>query len=105
MPVILTDAAHNWKARAELTPQYFKENYGQISKEINGVSYKLVVEFCPNLRTCISFGRSQLNSANWDLLIADNYRALKKKVSFLAWPLLVYGKIAGSIINKQEDVV
>jgi histone arginine demethylase JMJD6 len=54
---------------------------------------------------CISFGRSQLNAANWDLFIADNYRALKKKISFLASPILAYGKIAGDMMNRQESKI
>ncbi|MVN20834.1 cupin-like domain-containing protein [Mucilaginibacter arboris] len=259
VPVVLTDAARNWKAMGKLTPQFFKENYGNLTKEIKGVAYKmadvvdmimkatpenqapypynfnlkqyfpeLLTDFTPeilysksdrinhpllpqfllhgttpyeiflggkgsffpflhidalNLHTqitqvygskdfilyppeqtpylypnannakfswvdifnpdykkhplfkeakplkftlnegetllfptgwwhstqihepCISFGRSQLNAANWDLFIADNYRALKKKVSVLASPLLVYGKIAGGIINRQESLI
>jgi histone arginine demethylase JMJD6 len=258
IPVVLTDAARDWGAMAKLTPQYFKENYGHISKEINGVNYKmadvvdmiiqatpekqapypynfnikkyfpeLLQDFKPeilysksdrinhpllpkilfngttpyeiflggkgsffpflhidalNLHTqitqiygskdfilyppeqtpylypnadnkkfsrvdifnpdyekyplfkkakplkftlneretllfptgwwhstqihepCISFGRSQLNAANWDLFIADN-KAMKKKISFLASPLLAYGKIAGGIMNRQERKV
>lgn len=259
VPVVLTDAARNWKAMGKLTPQYFKENYGQVAKEINGVSYQmadvvdriiaaspenqapypynfnikqyfpeLLPDFEPeilfsksdrinhpllpklllhgttpyeiflggqgsffpflhidalNLHTqitqiygskdfilyppeqtpylypsadnpkfcrvdifnpdyekyplfkkakpvkftldegetllfptgwwhstqihepCISFGRSQLNASNWDLFIADNYRAMKKRVSFLALPLLFYGKIAGSMMTRQEEPV
>lgn len=54
---------------------------------------------------CISFGRSQLNAANWDGFISDNYLALKKRISFFASPILAYGKIAGSIINKQESKI
>lgn len=259
IPVVLTDATNNWNAFGKLTPQFFKENYGNVSKEVKGISYKmadvinlilqgnlgkkvpypynfdleqvfpeLLDEFMPeilysksdrinhplvpkilqrgttryelffggkgsffpflhidalNLHTqitqiygskdfilyppeqspymypsegnrkfscvdiynpdfqehplfknaqptrvtvnqgetiifptgwwhstqihepCISFARVHLNAANWDLFIADNYRALKKRVSFLASPLLVYGKIAGSIIKKQEESV
>lgn len=51
---------------------------------------------------CISFARSHLNAANWDLFIADNYRALKRRISVLASPILVYGKIAGDMMNRQE---
>ncbi len=41
IPVVLTDAARNWKGMGKLTPQYFKENYGEVTKEIAGVKYKL----------------------------------------------------------------
>lgn len=51
----------------------------------------------------ISFGRSQLNATNWDSFIHDNYLALKKKIGFLASPLLVYGKVVGGIMNRQES--
>lgn len=257
VPVVLVDAAHNWKAMGKLTPQYFKEKYGNVTKKIQGVDYKmadvvdlimqaspenkapypynfnlkkffpeLLPDFKPeilysksdrinhpllpkiflhgttpyeiflggkgsffpflhidalNLHTqitqiygskdfilyppeqtpylypskenpkfswvdvfnpdyekyplfkkaqplkftlnqgetllfptgwwhttqinepCISFGRSQLNASNWDNFIEDNYLAFKKKVSFLASPILTYGKIAGNIMNKQES--
>lgn len=50
----------------------------------------------------ISFGRTHLNAANWNGFIDDNYRAMKKRISYLAAPVLAYGKIAGKIIDRQE---
>jgi histone arginine demethylase JMJD6 len=41
LPVILTDAAKDWKAMGKLTPAFFKENYPHITKTINGVTYKM----------------------------------------------------------------
>lgn len=51
----------------------------------------------------ISFGRTHLNAANWAGFITDNYHAMKKRISYLAAPVLAYGKIAGSIMNQQES--
>jgi hypothetical protein len=50
---------------------------------------------------CISLGRAQLNSINWDNFINDRYVNWKKKISFAAAPVLAYGKIVGSIMNAQ----
>lgn len=259
VPVVLTDAAANWKAMGKLTPQYFKEHYGQVSKTISGVTYQmadvldmilasdpekrapypynfdikkyfpeLMPDFKPelifgksdrinhpllpkillngttcyeiffggkgsffpfvhidalNLHTqitqiygskdfilyppeqtpymypsadnpkfswvdifnpnyekyplfkntkpvrvtvnqgetivfptgwwhstqihepCISYAQAHLNAANWDSFIDDNYRALTKKLSFLALPILAYGKIAGKIMDQQENPI
>src|SRR5882757_7711080 len=41
LPVVLTDAAKNWKAMGKLTPEFFKKNYPHITKTINGVTYKM----------------------------------------------------------------
>ncbi|GAB3998421.1 hypothetical protein GCM10028807_46050 [Spirosoma daeguense] len=41
IPVVLTDATRDWKAMGKLTPEFFKKNYGHISKEIKGVTYTL----------------------------------------------------------------
>jgi histone arginine demethylase JMJD6 len=51
---------------------------------------------------CISFGRVQLNRANWDLFIKDEYKNWKKKSIFLALPMLIYGKLLGQVMNFQE---
>jgi histone arginine demethylase JMJD6 len=40
-PVILTDAAKNWEAIGKFTPQFFKDNYAHIGKEIGGIYYKM----------------------------------------------------------------
>jgi histone arginine demethylase JMJD6 len=40
-PVVLTDAAKNWKAMKKLTPSYFKNNYAHINKNINGDIYNM----------------------------------------------------------------
>jgi hypothetical protein len=40
-PVVLTDAAKDWKAMKKFTPLWFKENYSHINKNINGVSYNM----------------------------------------------------------------
>jgi hypothetical protein len=51
---------------------------------------------------CISLGRAQLNSYNWDNFIHDRYVNWKKKISFAAAGVLVYGKIVGAIMNAQD---
>lgn len=40
-PVILTDAINDWPALGKYTPAFFKENYGHIIKNINGVTHKM----------------------------------------------------------------
>jgi len=54
---------------------------------------------------CISLGRAQLNGNNWDNFINDRYVNWKKKISFAAAPVLLYGKIVGGIMNRQEKVI
>ncbi len=51
---------------------------------------------------CISFGRVQLNRANWDLFIRDEYKNWKRKSVFLAIPMYIYGKLLGQLMNLQE---
>lgn len=51
---------------------------------------------------CISLGRAQLNSYNWDNFIHDRYVNWKKKISFAAAGILVYGKVVGAIMNAQD---
>lgn len=41
IPVILTDAVKDWKAMGKFTPAFFKENYPNLTKTINGVAYKM----------------------------------------------------------------
>ncbi len=41
IPVILTDATKDWEAIGKLTPQFFKQNYPDLSKTIDGVTYKM----------------------------------------------------------------
>jgi histone arginine demethylase JMJD6 len=41
LPVVLTDAAKDWKAMGKLTPEFFKKNYAHITKNINGVIYEM----------------------------------------------------------------
>lgn len=50
----------------------------------------------------ITLGRAQLNGYNWDNFIKDRYVNWKKKISYAAAPVLVYGKIVGRIMNSQE---
>jgi histone arginine demethylase JMJD6 len=38
-PVILTDAADRWPGMGKVTPQFIKERYGHLTKEIKGVEY------------------------------------------------------------------
>jgi len=51
---------------------------------------------------CISLGRAQLNGNNWDNFINDRYVNWKKKISVAATPVLLYGKIVGGIMKRQE---
>ena len=41
IPVVLTDAAAQWGALGKFTPEYFKSNYGHLTKEIKGKTYTL----------------------------------------------------------------
>ena len=41
LPVVLTDAAKDWKAMKKFTPAWFKEHYGHITKNILGVTYRM----------------------------------------------------------------
>ncbi|MBB6502014.1 cupin-like domain-containing protein [Pedobacter cryoconitis] len=41
IPVILTDATKNWNAIGKLTPEFFKTNYPEITKEIKNKKYTL----------------------------------------------------------------
>lgn len=40
-PVILTDATKNWAGMGRLTPEFFKNHYGHLTKTIRGVTYTL----------------------------------------------------------------
>ncbi|MBK9320213.1 MAG: cupin-like domain-containing protein [Bacteroidetes bacterium] len=51
---------------------------------------------------CISLGRIQLNAANWDAFVGDNYELWKKYKPLLAKPALVYSKMLGGLMNLQE---
>jgi len=51
---------------------------------------------------CITFGRAQLNSQNWDAFIKDRYVNWKKKISYAASGILVYGKIVGAVLDGIE---
>lgn len=51
----------------------------------------------------ITFGRAQLNGTNWNLFIRDEYKVWKERKSiFIAAPMLIYGKLAGLLMNLQE---
>ncbi len=41
IPVVLTDATHNWEAIGKITPEFFKTHYGHLTKEIKGTHYTL----------------------------------------------------------------
>lgn len=41
IPVILTDAAKNWKGMGKITPEFFKKNYPNITKQIGDVHYTM----------------------------------------------------------------
>lgn len=40
-PVVLTDATAAWNDVGKFTPQFFKENYGHITKEVKGKTYTI----------------------------------------------------------------
>lgn len=48
---------------------------------------------------CITFGRAQLNRQNWDAFINDRYVNWKKKISYAAAGILIYGKVVGKILD------
>lgn len=50
----------------------------------------------------ISLGRVQLNAANWDNFVSDNYKLWKKYNPKMALPALLYSKFLGGIMNIQE---
>jgi histone arginine demethylase JMJD6 len=41
LPVVLTDAARHWPAMGKFTPNFFKQQYGQLTKEIKGQTYTM----------------------------------------------------------------
>ena len=41
IPVVITDATKNWPGKNKFTPDFFRKNYGHVSKEVNGVNYTL----------------------------------------------------------------
>lgn len=41
IPVVLTDATRHWSAMKKFTPEFFKANYGTLSKEIKGKTYTM----------------------------------------------------------------
>jgi histone arginine demethylase JMJD6 len=41
IPVVLTDATRHWGAMKKFTPDFFKANYGTLSKEIKGKTYTM----------------------------------------------------------------
>lgn len=51
---------------------------------------------------CISIGRVQMKSSDWDNFVNYQYKSWKKKVSYLATPMLAYGKIAGKVMKMRE---
>lgn len=40
-PVILTDGTKNWKAMGKFTPEFFKNRYGRMKKNVKGVDYTI----------------------------------------------------------------
>lgn len=40
-PVILVGATKNWAAMGKFTPEFFKKNYGHLTKEVKGVTYTI----------------------------------------------------------------
>ncbi|RZK15592.1 MAG: cupin-like domain-containing protein [Hymenobacter sp.] len=40
-PVVLTDATRHWPAMGKFTPAFFKQQYGHLTKKINGQAYSL----------------------------------------------------------------
>ena len=41
IPVVLTDAAAKWGGMGKITPEFFKSNYGNVTKEVNGITYTM----------------------------------------------------------------
>lgn len=41
IPVVLTDATRDWRAMGKFTPEFFKNTYGNLTKEIKGQTYSL----------------------------------------------------------------
>ena len=39
IPVVVTDMAKDWKAIGKITPEYIKQKYGHLTKEVKGVTY------------------------------------------------------------------
>ena len=51
---------------------------------------------------CISLGRVQLNSTNWNDFVNDNHRSLKTHWPAMAVPVLIYAKTLGQLMTIQE---
>lgn len=50
----------------------------------------------------VTYGCGQLNAHNWDDFIKDRYTNWKKKIHFMASPVLAYGAIIGKFMNILE---
>jgi hypothetical protein len=53
---------------------------------------------------CITFGRAHLNSINWSLFMADNYKAFGKRHKFLAFGANQYLNVLGKMLDAYEGV-
>ncbi len=51
---------------------------------------------------CITIGRAQLNGVNWNLFLDDEFKVWKKRSRPLAYAMMGYGKLAGTLMDIQE---
>lgn len=85
IPVILTDAAKDWGALDKITPEFFKDHYGNLTKEVNGVTYTFS-EFIDLMRKSTAENPCPYP---FNLNIEHYFPELRKEIK----PEIVYGKI------------
>jgi hypothetical protein len=84
-PVILTDAAKKWPAVGKWTPEFFKYNYGHISKEVNG----RVITLAEQAELIKSSTPQDPAPYPYNLEVADHFPELMADLR----PQLVFGKM------------
>ncbi len=85
IPVIITDAVKNWTALDKITPEFFKDNYGHFTKEVNGVTYT----FAEFIDLMLKSTADNPCPYPFNLNIEDYFPELRKDIK----PEVVYGKI------------
>ena len=84
-PVILTEAAKEWRAVGKWTPEFFKQNYGSITHEISGRTYTLADQ-ADRMRTSSALAPAPYP---FNLEVEDHFPELMADLA----PPLVFGKI------------
>jgi histone arginine demethylase JMJD6 len=85
IPVIITDAVKQWSALDKITPEFFKNNYGNFTKEVKGVTYT----FSEFIDLMLNSNAENPCPYPFNLNIEYYFPELRKDLK----PEIVYGKI------------